>query len=96
MAGGHDRRAASLYAAVAARHRVGGGLPARLGIVSPAALPPLDKVATACLDLAASGDLWTNGVASISCAAAGLGNGRAACRTRRCGDRAPASAVSCR
>jgi hypothetical protein len=45
----------------------------RLGIVSPAALPPLDKVAFAWLNLAASGDLWTNGVSSISRAAAGLG-----------------------
>jgi hypothetical protein len=45
----------------------------RLGIVSPAALPPLDKVATPWLDLAASGDLWSNGVASITPAAAGLG-----------------------
>jgi NitT/TauT family transport system permease protein len=44
----------------------------RLGNVSPAALPPLDKVATAWLDLAASGDMWTNGVASIS-RDAGLG-----------------------
>ena len=45
----------------------------RLGIVSPAALPPLDKVATAWLDLAASGDLWSNGVASIWRASSGLG-----------------------
>src|SRR5271165_423020 len=45
----------------------------RLGIVSPAALPPLDKVASAWLNLAEGGDLWTNGVASISRAAAGLG-----------------------
>src|SRR5215472_13450329 len=45
----------------------------RLGIVSPAALPPLDKVATAWLGLAASGDLWTNGIASITRAPAGLG-----------------------
>ena len=67
----------------------------RLGIVSAAALPPLAKVATACLDPAARGDLWTNGVASISRAAAGLGKSRAACRTRRRGDRA-ASASSCR
>ena len=45
----------------------------RLSIVSPAALPPLDKVAAAWLNLAESGDLWTNGVSSISRAAAGLG-----------------------
>lgn len=45
----------------------------RLGIVSPSALPPLDKVAIAWLNLAQSGDLWTNGVASISRGAAGLG-----------------------
>ncbi len=45
----------------------------RLGIVSPGALPPLDKIASAWLNLAESGDLWTNGVASISRAAAGLG-----------------------
>jgi hypothetical protein len=45
----------------------------RLGIVSPAALPPLDMVATAWLNLAESGDLWSNGVASISRGAAGLG-----------------------
>ena len=45
----------------------------RLGIISPAALPPLDKVATAWVKLAESGDLWTNGIASISRGAAGLG-----------------------
>jgi len=45
----------------------------RLGIVSPSALPPLDTVATAWFDLAASGDLWSNGIASISRGAAGLG-----------------------
>ena len=45
----------------------------RLGVVSPAALPPLDNVAAAWFDLAASGDLWTNGVASITRGAAGLG-----------------------
>src|SRR5215831_14339996 len=45
----------------------------RLGIVPIAALPPLDQVAGAWLNLAESGDLWTNGVASISRAAAGLG-----------------------
>jgi ABC-type nitrate/sulfonate/bicarbonate transport system permease component len=41
--------------------------------VSPSALPPLDTVATAWVDLAASGDLRSNGVASISRGAAGLG-----------------------
>jgi NitT/TauT family transport system permease protein len=45
----------------------------RLGIISPAALPPLDQVATAWLNLAESGDLWTNGIASMSRGAAGLG-----------------------
>jgi NitT/TauT family transport system permease protein len=45
----------------------------RLGIVSPAVLPPLDQVASAWLNLAEGGDLWSNGVASISRAAAGLG-----------------------
>ena len=45
----------------------------RLGIVSTAALPPLDKVATAWVDLAESGDLWTNGIASMSRGGAGLG-----------------------
>ena len=45
----------------------------RLGLVSPAALPPLDKVGAAWLNLAESGDLWTNGLASISRGAAGLG-----------------------
>jgi NitT/TauT family transport system permease protein len=45
----------------------------RAGIVSTSALPPLDQIATAWLHLAESGDLWTNGVASISRAAAGLG-----------------------
>src|SRR5271165_5120892 len=45
----------------------------RLGIVPTAALPPLDRVADASLNLAESGDLWINGVASILRAAAGLG-----------------------
>jgi NitT/TauT family transport system permease protein len=45
----------------------------RLGIVSPAAFPPVDKVATAWLDLVRSGDLRTSGIASISRGAAGLG-----------------------
>jgi NitT/TauT family transport system permease protein len=44
----------------------------RTGLVSISALPPLDTVATAWWDLAASGDLWTNGVASIWRGAAGL------------------------
>src|SRR5215469_6871936 len=44
----------------------------RFGIVSAAALPPLDKVATAWFDLTVSGDLWANGVASISRGVAGL------------------------
>jgi ABC-type nitrate/sulfonate/bicarbonate transport system permease component len=43
------------------------------GLVSPGVLPPLHKVATAWLDLAESGDLWSNGIASISRGAAGLG-----------------------
>ncbi len=37
-----------------------------------AALPPLDSVLRAWVGLAASGDLWSNGVASISRGAAGL------------------------
>lgn len=45
----------------------------RAGIVPASALPPLDTVATAWLDLAESGDLWTNAVASISRGASGLG-----------------------
>jgi NitT/TauT family transport system permease protein len=45
----------------------------RTGLVPVSALPPLDTVATAWYDLAASGDLWTNGVASMSRGAAGLG-----------------------
>ena len=44
----------------------------RTGLVPISALPPLDTVATAWWDLAVSGDLWTNGVASISRGAAGL------------------------
>jgi NitT/TauT family transport system permease protein len=44
----------------------------RAGIVPTAALPPLDTVASAWFGLAESGDLWTNGVASISRGAAGL------------------------
>src|SRR5690349_16580745 len=45
----------------------------RLGIVPASALPPLDQVGSAWLNLAESGELWTNGVASITRAAAGLG-----------------------
>ena len=45
----------------------------RTGLVPVSALPPLDTVAIAWYDLAASGDLWTNGVASMSRGAAGLG-----------------------
>jgi NitT/TauT family transport system permease protein len=45
----------------------------RAGLVPAGALPPLDTVASAWWDLAAGGDLWTNGVASMSRGAAGLG-----------------------
>jgi NitT/TauT family transport system permease protein len=45
----------------------------RTGLVPVSALPPLDTVATAWYDLAVGGDLWTNGVASMSRGAAGLG-----------------------
>jgi len=44
----------------------------RAGLVPAAALPPLDKVLTAWVDLAGSGDLWTNGVASITRGGMGL------------------------
>jgi NitT/TauT family transport system permease protein len=44
----------------------------RVGLVPASALPPLDAVLRSWFDLAATGDLWTNGVASISRAAAGL------------------------
>ena len=44
----------------------------RTGLVPGGALPPLDRVATAWFGLAAGGDLWTNGVASITRGAAGL------------------------
>ena len=37
----------------------------RTGLVPLSALPPLDTVASAWYDLASSGDLWTNGVASM-------------------------------
>jgi NitT/TauT family transport system permease protein len=45
----------------------------RLGLIAASALPPLDKVATAWVSLAASGDLLSNTVASLLRAAAGLG-----------------------
>jgi NitT/TauT family transport system permease protein len=45
----------------------------RVGLVPAGALPPLDTVAIAWFDLAVGGDLWTNGVASMSRGAAGLG-----------------------
>ena len=44
----------------------------RVGLVPISALPPLDSVAAAWFELAASGDLWSNGVASMSRGAAGL------------------------
>jgi len=44
----------------------------RLGLVSTAALPPLDKVAAAWFDLAESGELLSNGIASLVRGAAGL------------------------
>jgi NitT/TauT family transport system permease protein len=44
----------------------------RTGLVPISALPPLDTVMAAWFDLAVSGDLWTNGVASMSRGAAGL------------------------
>ena len=44
-----------------------------LGLVAESALPPLSAVAVAWWKLAASGELWTNGVSSMSRAAAGLG-----------------------
>jgi NitT/TauT family transport system permease protein len=44
----------------------------RSGLVPVSALPPLDAVMRSWFDLAAGGDLWTNGVASISRGAAGL------------------------
>jgi NitT/TauT family transport system permease protein len=45
----------------------------RVGLVPSSALPSLDSVAAAWLALALGGDLWTNGVASMSRGAAGLG-----------------------
>jgi len=44
----------------------------RAGLVPASALPPLDKVASAWYGLAAGGDLWTNGVSSMTRGAAGL------------------------
>jgi NitT/TauT family transport system permease protein len=44
----------------------------RSGLVPAAALPPLDTVLRSWFELAAGGDLWSNGVASISRGAAGL------------------------
>jgi NitT/TauT family transport system permease protein len=44
-----------------------------LGLVPESALPPLNAVAVAWWNLAASGELWTNGISSIARAAAGLG-----------------------
>lgn len=45
----------------------------RAGLVPASALPSLDTVAAAWYSLAAGGDLWTNGVSSITRGAAGLG-----------------------
>jgi NitT/TauT family transport system permease protein len=45
----------------------------RAGLVPASALPSLDTVAAAWYALAAGGDLWTNGVSSITRGAAGLG-----------------------
>jgi NitT/TauT family transport system permease protein len=45
----------------------------RSGLVSPMALPSLDKVMTAWWGLAAGGDLTTNAIVSLSRGAAGLG-----------------------
>ena len=44
----------------------------RAGLVPASALPPLDKVASAWYGLAVGGDLWTNGVSSMTRGAAGL------------------------
>ncbi len=44
----------------------------RTGLVPISALPPLDTVMAAWFDLAISGDLWSNGIASMSRGAAGL------------------------
>ena len=45
----------------------------RAGLVPASALPSLDKVASAWYGLAAGGDLWTNGVSSITRGVEGLG-----------------------
>ena len=45
---------------------------ARLGIVSSLALPPLSKVLVAWVDLIKDGELWSNGLASLYRAGAGL------------------------
>ena len=44
----------------------------RVGLISPSALPPLDQVGAAWYGLARDGDLWHNGVSSITRGAAGL------------------------
>jgi ABC-type nitrate/sulfonate/bicarbonate transport system permease component len=44
----------------------------RAGLISPSALPPLDQVGAAWYALARDGDLWHNGVSSITRGAAGL------------------------
>lgn len=44
----------------------------RLGLIPHAALPPLDDVMRSWFQLAVGGDLWTNGVSSITRGAAGL------------------------
>ena len=44
----------------------------RAGLISPSALPPLDQVGAAWYGLARDGDLWHNGVSSITRGAAGL------------------------
>src|SRR5213083_1139051 len=48
-------------------------LTSRLGLVSSLALPPLSDVVVAWVDLVKTGELITNGVASLWRAAAGLG-----------------------
>jgi NitT/TauT family transport system permease protein len=44
----------------------------RMELISPSALPPLDQVGAAWYGLARDGDLWHNGVSSITRGAAGL------------------------
>jgi NitT/TauT family transport system permease protein len=44
----------------------------RLGLVSALVLPPLSQVAVEWVDLIKDGELWTNGIASLYRAAAGL------------------------